>query len=155
MKSQLSCLMQSNSGACSIMAWTTTPWTLPSNLGLTVGGRITYVLVQTFNPYTHLPVNVILAKDLLGKYFKPEAKTLVLKNIKKAIRYCPGEYLPSLRVHSWKVANMNNCCLSKLTICSLSALNPYCKTFQDCCWGFCYHGRWYRYRAHGSGFWCR
>ena len=56
------------------MAWTTTPWTLPSNLGLTVGGNIDYVLVHTFNPYTHLPVNVVLAKALLGKYFKPEAE---------------------------------------------------------------------------------
>lgn len=56
------------------MAWTTTPWTLPSNLGLTVGPNIEYVLVQTFNPYTHLPVNIILAKALLGKYFKPEGE---------------------------------------------------------------------------------
>ena len=46
------------------LAWTTTPWTLPSNLGLTVGPNIDYVLVKTFNPYTHLPVNVILAKAL-------------------------------------------------------------------------------------------
>ncbi len=52
------------------LAWTTTPWTLPSNLGLTVGSNIEYVLVKTFNPYTHLPINVILAKALLGKYFK-------------------------------------------------------------------------------------
>lgn len=56
------------------LAWTTTPWTLPSNLGLTVGPNIDYVLVSTFNPYTHLPVNVILAKALLGKYFKPEGE---------------------------------------------------------------------------------
>jgi isoleucyl-tRNA synthetase len=56
------------------MAWTTTPWTLPSNLGLTVGPRIDYVLVKTFNPYTHEPANVILAKALLNKYFKPEAE---------------------------------------------------------------------------------
>ncbi len=56
------------------MAWTTTPWTLPSNLGLTVGGNIDYVLVKTFNPYTHLPVNVVLASALLGKYFKPEGE---------------------------------------------------------------------------------
>jgi isoleucyl-tRNA synthetase len=55
------------------MAWTTTPWTLPSNLGLTMGPNIEYVLVQTYNPYTHQPANVILAKALLGKYFKPEA----------------------------------------------------------------------------------
>ncbi|WP_343305077.1 isoleucine--tRNA ligase [Chitinophaga niabensis] len=56
------------------MAWTTTPWTLPSNLGLTVGANIEYVLVKTFNPYTHLPINVVLAKDLMGKYFKPEGE---------------------------------------------------------------------------------
>src|SRR5688500_17023065 len=54
------------------LAWTTTPWTLPSNLGLTVGANISYALVQTFNPYTHRPVNVILAKDLISKYFKAE-----------------------------------------------------------------------------------
>jgi isoleucyl-tRNA synthetase len=54
------------------MAWTTTPWTLPSNLGLTVGADIDYVLVKTFNPYTHLPVNVVLAKELVHKYLKAE-----------------------------------------------------------------------------------
>jgi isoleucyl-tRNA synthetase len=47
---------------------------LPSNLGLTVGPNIDYVLVKTFNPYTHLPINVVLAKALLGKYFKEEGK---------------------------------------------------------------------------------
>ncbi len=56
------------------LAWTTTPWTLPSNCGLTVGGNIDYVLVKTFNPYTHKPANVILAKALIGKYFKQEAQ---------------------------------------------------------------------------------
>ena len=57
-----------------ILAWTTTPWTLPSNLGLTVGPNIEYVLVQTFNPYTHLPVNIVLAKDLVHKYLKAEGE---------------------------------------------------------------------------------
>jgi len=56
------------------LAWTTTPWTLPSNLGLTAGPNIDYVLVKTFNPYTHLPINVVLAKALVGKYFKPEGE---------------------------------------------------------------------------------
>jgi len=56
------------------LAWTTTPWTLPSNLGLTVGPNIEYVLVKTFNPYTHLPVHVVLAKALLSKLFKPEGE---------------------------------------------------------------------------------
>ena len=54
------------------MAWTTTPWTLPSNLGLTVGPDIEYCLVATYNPYTHLPIHVVLAKNLLHKYLKPE-----------------------------------------------------------------------------------
>ncbi|TAH06428.1 MAG: isoleucine--tRNA ligase [Sphingobacteriia bacterium] len=64
----------SNGAAIFFMAWTTTPWTLPSNLALTVGPNIDYVLVKTFNPYTHIPVQVILAKALLGKYFKPEGE---------------------------------------------------------------------------------
>jgi len=57
-----------------ILAWTTTPWTLPANSALTVGKNINYVLVKTFNPYTYLPVNVVLAKDLVGKYFVEKAK---------------------------------------------------------------------------------
>ena len=52
-----------------ILAWTTTPWTLPSNTALTVGPKIDYVLVETFNQYTYLPSKVILAKNLVGKQF--------------------------------------------------------------------------------------
>lgn len=55
------------------IAWTTTPWTLPSNTALAVGKKIDYVRVATYNPYTKLPVNLILAKDLLGKWFKEAA----------------------------------------------------------------------------------
>ncbi len=56
-------------GKVHILAWTTTPWTLPSNTALTVGPKIDYVLVETFNQYTFLPVKVILAKNLVGKQF--------------------------------------------------------------------------------------
>ncbi len=56
-------------GEIHILAWTTTPWTLPSNTALTVGPKIEYVLVQTFNQYTFEHVNVILAKNLVGKQF--------------------------------------------------------------------------------------
>ncbi|WP_413999624.1 isoleucine--tRNA ligase [Flavobacterium sp. W1B] len=52
-----------------ILAWTTTPWTLPSNTALTVGPKIDYVLVNTFNQYTFRPITVILAKNLVGKQF--------------------------------------------------------------------------------------
>jgi isoleucyl-tRNA synthetase len=51
------------------MAWTTTPWTLPSNTALAVGKKIDYVLVKSFNQYTHQPINVVLAKALVGKQF--------------------------------------------------------------------------------------
>jgi isoleucyl-tRNA synthetase len=56
-------------GDIHILAWTTTPWTLPSNTALTVGPKIDYVLVKTFNQYTFETVNVILAKNLVGKQF--------------------------------------------------------------------------------------
>jgi isoleucyl-tRNA synthetase len=52
-----------------ILAWTTTPWTLPSNTALCVGPKIEYVLVKTFNQYTHQPVNLVLAKNLVDSQF--------------------------------------------------------------------------------------
>lgn len=88
-----------------ILAWTTTPWTLPSNTALTVGEKITYAQVNTFNAYTHKPVSVILAKDLIGKYFSEKNKELKLENYKpgdKAIPYqivqeFPGKKLIGIR----------------------------------------------------------
>jgi isoleucyl-tRNA synthetase len=68
------------------LAWTTTPWTLPSNLGLTVGPNIDYVLVKTFNPYLHNPINVILAKSLLGKYFKEEGENGDFDNYNEKVK---------------------------------------------------------------------
>lgn len=79
------------------MAWTTTPWTLPSNLGLTVGPNIDYVLVKTFNPYTHLPVNVILAKALLGKYFKPEGENGDFAGYKEGEKLLPWTIVASFK----------------------------------------------------------
>jgi isoleucyl-tRNA synthetase len=79
------------------MAWTTTPWTLPSNLGLTVGPNIEYVLVKTFNPYTHLPVNVVLAKALLGKYFKPEGENADFEGYDEKAKILPYKILTSFK----------------------------------------------------------
>ncbi|NML66903.1 isoleucine--tRNA ligase [Hymenobacter sp. RP-2-7] len=56
-----------------ILAWTTTPWTLPANTGLAVGKNISYSVVRTFNQYTRQPIVVILATDLVGRYFSDEA----------------------------------------------------------------------------------
>lgn len=65
----LSKLGVNSSEASYILAWTTTPWTLPSNTALTVGPKIEYVLVSTFNQYTHEKIQVILAKNLIAKQF--------------------------------------------------------------------------------------
>ena len=72
-----------------IMAWTTTPWTLPSNTGLTVGPDIKYLMVRSFNPYTGLPVNVVLAKELLNKYFPKEYASLPMERYRKGDREIP------------------------------------------------------------------
>ncbi|WP_289044534.1 isoleucine--tRNA ligase [uncultured Olleya sp.] len=58
-----------NEGDIHFIAWTTTPWTLPSNTALTVGPKIDYVLVETYNQYTFKPINVVLAKALVNKQF--------------------------------------------------------------------------------------
>ena len=77
------------------MAWTTTPWTLPSNLGLTVGPNIDYVLVATYNPYTALPVNVVLAKALVSKYFKEEG--LALETFAEGDKIVPWKILAEFK----------------------------------------------------------
>lgn len=79
------------------MAWTTTPWTLPSNLGLTVGPNIDYVLVNTFNPYTHLSVNVVVAKNLLGKYFKPEGENGDFAGYNAEVKLVPWKILTEFK----------------------------------------------------------
>ena len=90
-----------------ILAWTTTPWTLPSNCALAVGVNINYVKIKTFNPYTFLPVSVILAKDLVSKYFKEEAQIIDFKDYKGGDKLIPwqivnefkGSELLGLRYH--------------------------------------------------------
>ncbi len=81
----------------SYLAWTTTPWTLPSNLGLTVGPNIDYVLVRTFNPYTHIPQNVILAKALLSKYFKPESENGDFENYTSEAKSLPWKIITEFK----------------------------------------------------------
>lgn len=74
-----------------ILAWTTTPWTLPSNTALAVGEKISYVQINTFNPYTHQPVSVVLAKALVGKYFSEKNKDLALADYKPGDKAIPYE----------------------------------------------------------------
>ncbi|HMP87886.1 MAG TPA: isoleucine--tRNA ligase [Lacibacter sp.] len=94
------------------LAWTTTPWTLPSNLGLTVGTGIEYALVQTFNPYTHLPVNVVLARDLVHKYFKTEGENGDFEG-----------YTGEQKILPWKI--ITTCTGAQLEGCSYEQLLPF------------------------------
>ncbi|GGK54372.1 MULTISPECIES: isoleucine--tRNA ligase [Flavobacteriaceae] len=93
-KNTLPEMLQNIEGDVHFLAWTTTPWTLPSNTALTVGKKIDYVLVKSFNQYTFEPINVILAKNLVGKQFtkkffvvESEAQLLEYKENDKKIPY--------------------------------------------------------------------
>ncbi len=75
------------------IAWTTTPWTLPSNTALAVGRKINYLKVKTFNPYTGIPEVVILAEDRLDAYFNPKDKALAFEDYKPGDKHIPFEVL--------------------------------------------------------------
>ncbi len=80
-----------------ILAWTTTPWTLPANSGLVVGGQIEYVKVRTFNQYTHEPISVVLAKNLVSKHFKAEGSGIALADYKPGDKIIPWEVVASFK----------------------------------------------------------
>ncbi|NVO83624.1 isoleucine--tRNA ligase [Hymenobacter terrestris] len=77
-----------------ILAWTTTPWTLPANTGLAVGKNIPYVLVRTFNVYTGAPIRVVLAEALVGKHFSEKGKEASFEDFK-----------PGNKVLPWRIEN--------------------------------------------------
>ena len=78
-----------------ILAWTTTPWTLPSNCALAVGDKIHYVKISTFNPYTYQPVSVILAKELINKFFTEKANQIALSDYQAGDKLIPWKLLNS------------------------------------------------------------
>ena len=76
-----------------IMAWTTTPWTLPSNTALAVGKDIVYIRVRSFNPYSGAPITVVIAKDLLNSMFPEENKALDFSEYKQGDKKIPFRVL--------------------------------------------------------------
>lgn len=76
-------------GTAYFAAWTTTPWTLPSNMALAVGSGIDYVAVQTFNPYSLEPITVMLAEPLLSAYLSPEGEELPMEAPEKGSKVMP------------------------------------------------------------------
>jgi isoleucyl-tRNA synthetase len=89
----------SNDADVHILAWTTTPWTLPANSALTVGANIDYVLVKTVNPYTHTLVHVVLAKALVSRWFNEKGRQ------EKDDNRVFDAYLPSDKVTPWVVVS--------------------------------------------------
>lgn len=80
------------------LAWTTTPWTLPSNVLLAVGKNIDYVAVQTYNPYAGKPVTVVMAKDMLSSYFPEKNSALSISDYKPGDKNIPFRVLDKV----WK-----------------------------------------------------
>ena len=78
-----------------ILAWTTTPWTLPSNCALAVGDKIHYVKISTFNPYTYKSVSVILARELINKYFTEKANQIALSDYQAGDKLIPWKLIKS------------------------------------------------------------
>ncbi|MCO6498725.1 MAG: isoleucine--tRNA ligase [Chitinophagaceae bacterium] len=79
------------------LAWTTTPWTLPSNLGLTVGEKIDYCLIETANPYTGDFVNIVVAQPLIGQYLKPEGEGQCFDQYKAGDKIVPWKVLKTFK----------------------------------------------------------
>ena len=75
------------------LAWTTTPWTLPSNTALCVGPEIEYIRVLSFNPYTGAPAVYVLAKDLLGAWFNPKGAEIPMESYQKGDKIVPYKVL--------------------------------------------------------------
>lgn len=84
-------LFKQPKGDVFILAWTTTPWTLPSNTALAVGEKIKYVQINSFNSYTFKPISVVLAKDLVTKYFSEKNKELRIEEYKAGNKNIPFE----------------------------------------------------------------
>ncbi len=79
-----------------ILAWTTTPWTLPSNTALTVGANIEYAFVRTYNPYTGDPITVVLARELMDRYFPEEIGRLPLDEYEPGDKHVPYKLVKTI-----------------------------------------------------------
>ena len=106
------------------LAWTTTPWTLPSNTALTVGPKIEYVLVETYNQYTFKPINVILAKKLVNAQFSGKFKHVESKPELLEYASGKGKKIPFYVVKTFKGSDLVNIKYEQLLDYALPYQNP-------------------------------
>jgi len=122
-KNTLPEMLQNVEGDIHFLAWTTTPWTLPSNTALTVGKKIDYVLVKSFNQYTFEPISVILAKNLVGKQFSK--KFFVVENEAQLAEYKANDKkIPFIVVQEFKGADILEAKYEQLLPYALPYQNP-------------------------------
>lgn len=111
-------------GDVHFLAWTTTPWTLPSNTALTVGPKIDYVLVKTFNQYTFEPIQVVLAKNLVGKQFAGK-KFNQVEDVAELANYSEGDkQIPFVVLNEFKGADLVGIKYEQLLDYTLPYENP-------------------------------
>jgi len=122
-KNTLPDFLQEIKGDIHFLAWTTTPWTLPSNTALTVGKKIDYVVVKCFNQYTFEPINVILAKNLVGKQFSK--KFFVVENEAQLAEYkADDKKIPFIVIKEFKGADILESRYEQLMPYTLPYQNP-------------------------------
>jgi len=122
-KNTLPKMLQNIDGDVHFLAWTTTPWTLPSNTALTVGKKIDYVLVKSFNQYTFDPINVVLAKNLVGKQFS--GKYFEVENEGLLAEYNENDKkIPFIIVKEFKGTDILEAKYEQLLPYALPYLNP-------------------------------
>tara|TARA_R110001583_G_scaffold61034_1_gene180852 strand:+ start:8523 stop:11930 length:3408 start_codon:yes stop_codon:yes gene_type:complete len=122
-KNTLPDFLQKVDGDIHFLAWTTTPWTLPSNTALTVGKKIDYVLAKSFNQYTFEPISVVLAKNLVGKQFGK--KFFVVENEEALSEYKENDKkIPFIVVQEFKGADIVESKYEQLLPYTLPYQNP-------------------------------
>ena len=144
---QSSFLYDGVEGHVYFIAWTTTPWTLPSNTALAVGKKITYIRVKTYNPYTKEKVNLILAKDLFGKWFKPEQVEADYDSFTPDQKIIPAQITGEFQGSSFEFLDYEQ-------------LLPYAQpeegdAFKVFIGRLCIYRRWDRYCTPCAFVWCR
>ena len=110
-------------GSVYFLAWTTTPWTLPSNTALTVGLKIDYVLVKTFNQYTFEPIHVVLAKNLVGKQFSGKFEQAEDASALEAYQQSDKK-IPFVLLNEFKGVDVVGVCYEQLLKYALPNDNP-------------------------------
>jgi isoleucyl-tRNA synthetase len=88
------------------LAWTTTPWTLPSNCALAVGNDIEYALISTYQPYQDVPIKIIIAKELLPNYFVVDWEDVPNSVLKVGLKRIKEEHIHKGRPNCWEILNI-------------------------------------------------